>query len=135
MNTLVLALAFTAGHAATEEHALDLELEVEGARRLFPLMPGTKCPAGHTCKPRHHQALTTPSRHNAVAPLFAHIKDNMKGPVTAMQEQELNNDLNTVVSSGDYCTRRGHGRGHVARGRLHAGLRRGERQGGHGHRD
>merc|ERR1719183_1415539 len=103
MNALILALAFTSGVSANEEHALDLELEVEGARRLFPLMPGTKCPAGHTCRPRHHVAA---AGHNAVAPLFAHIKDHMKGPVTAMQEQELNNDLNTVVSSGDYCTRR-----------------------------
>jgi len=41
-----------------------------------------------------------------MAPLFASIKDNFKGPMTATQEQEINHDLNTVVESGDYCQRR-----------------------------
>merc|ERR1712072_626333 len=82
---------------------LDLEVVLEnGERELFPLMPGTKCPPGHTCRPRHHH-VAPGTHHSAVAPLFAHIKDSIKGPLTAMQEQELNNDLNTVVSSGDYC--------------------------------
>ena len=29
---------------------LDLELEIDGKRELFPLLPGTKCPMGHTCR-------------------------------------------------------------------------------------
>merc|ERR1719262_1622319 len=103
MKTTMLTLALAAGHASAFEHppeeaALDLEMDVEGRRELFPLMPGTKCPPGHTCRPRHHH-VAPGTHHSAVAPLFAHIKDNIKGPLTAMQEQELNNDLNTVVSS------------------------------------
>lgn len=31
---------------------LDLEVNVNGERQLFPLLPGTKCPTGHTCRTR-----------------------------------------------------------------------------------
>ena len=43
----------------TNDH-LDLEVVVEGGeRKLFPLLPGTKCPAGHKCRARNtHRSVT-----------------------------------------------------------------------------
>jgi len=83
------------------EH-LDLEVTLEnGERELFPLLPGTKCPTGHTCRSRN---IGTGA---GVSPLVASMKDNMKAGLKAsMDWQEFNNDMITVVKSDDYCTRR-----------------------------
>ena len=72
---------------------------VEGGRReLFPLLPGTKCPAGHRCRARSHRA--------GVSPMMSALKDNMKNPITQAEAIALNNDLTTTVTSNDHCTRR-----------------------------
>lgn len=80
---------------------LDLEVTLEnGERELFPLLPGTKCPTGHTCRTRAFTGGLT-------NPLTSALKDNLWGPLTAtMDWQEFNNDLNRVVKSDDYCSRR-----------------------------
>eukprot|EP00520_Triparma_pacifica_P016726 CAMPEP_0118638592 /NCGR_PEP_ID=MMETSP0785-20121206/3774_1 /TAXON_ID=91992 /ORGANISM="Bolidomonas pacifica, Strain CCMP 1866" /LENGTH=152 /DNA_ID=CAMNT_0006529867 /DNA_START=33 /DNA_END=488 /DNA_ORIENTATION=- len=90
-----------------EEFALDhLDLEVtlpNGDRELFPLLPGTKCPTGHTCRARSVGGNT-----KGLNPLAASMKDNWRSNFGTMFDwQEFNNDLNTVVKSDDYCTRRG----------------------------
>ena len=83
-KTSLLRLSLLAGNAAAapanetaHEEALDLELEIEGRRELFPLLPGTKCPSGHRCRasPRAHW----PARHqaNGVAPLMSSLRDNI----------------------------------------------------------
>ena len=78
---------------------LDLEVMVNGERQLFPLLPGTKCPTGHTCRSRVGI--------QGVNPLAASLKNNMKTQLAASLDwNELNNNLNTVVASNDYCSRR-----------------------------
>jgi len=82
------------------EH-LDLEVVVNGKRELFPLLPGTKCPTGHSCRVRSIGDTT-------ISPMVSSLKNNMKTPLTmSMQWNEFNTNLNTVVNSNDYCTRRG----------------------------
>merc|ERR1712078_568464 len=72
---------------------------VNGERQLFPLLPGTKCPTGHTCRSRVGI--------QGVNPLAASLKNNMKTQLAASLDwNELNNNLNTVVASNDYCSRR-----------------------------
>lgn len=79
--------------------ALDLEVMVNGERQLFPLLPGTKCPTGHTCRSRVGI--------QGVNPLAASLKNNMKTQLAASLDwNELNNNLSTVVASNDYCSRR-----------------------------
>ena len=118
MYKLAIALLLTSASAANlraaepaaEEH-LDLELTLENGRReLFPLLPGTKCPAGHQCRARKAAwargtqqmsgQSTTPSS------IMQAMKDNLKSGLTVAEESALNNDLSTVVKSDDYCTRR-----------------------------
>jgi plastocyanin len=78
---------------------LDLEVVVGGERQLFPLLPGTKCPTGHHCRVRNTRA--------GMNPMMSSLKDNLKTPLAATLDwQELNNNLNTVVASNDYCSRR-----------------------------
>jgi len=86
---------------AEEEVQLDLEVIVEGGeRQLFPLLPGTKCPTGHHCRVR-----STTS--GGLSPMMGALKDNLKTPLAATLDwQELNNNLNSVVASNDYCSRR-----------------------------
>jgi len=88
------------------EH-LDLELIVEGERQLFPLLPGTKCPTGHNCRVSNSNSLAGAG----AAPLASILKNNLnnlKTPLAATLDfEELKNNLNTVVVSNDYCTRRG----------------------------
>jgi len=82
------------------EH-LDLELDVEGERQLFPLLPGTKCPTGHICRVR------TSNNVAGLSPLAAAMKSNYKTTLLAtMDWQELSDNLDTVVRSNDYCSRR-----------------------------
>jgi len=90
----------TASLRGSEVEQLDLEVMVEGERQLFPLLPGTKCPTGHHCRVR-----TTSN--TGVSPMMGALKDNLKTPLAAtLNWQELNNNLNTVVASNDYCSRR-----------------------------
>jgi len=101
-KTLVLLglLGSNVTAAPSELEHLDLEVIVEGERQLFPLLPGTKCPTGHKCRVR-----TSPT---GVSPMLGALKDNLKTTLAAtMDWHELNNNLNTVVVSDDYCSRRG----------------------------
>jgi plastocyanin len=78
---------------------LDLELEVNGERELFPLLPGTKCPTGHHCRVRS----TSPN----MSPMVNSLKNNIKTSLAATLDwNDLNSNLNTVVASNDYCSRR-----------------------------
>jgi len=78
---------------------LDLELEIEGERQLFPLLPGTKCPTGHHCRVRS----TSPN----MSPMVNSLKNNLKTSLAATLDwNDLNSNLNTVVASNDYCSRR-----------------------------
>jgi len=78
---------------------LDLELEIEGERQLFPLLPGTKCPTGHHCRVR----TTNPK----MSPMVNSLKNNLKTSLAATLDwNDLNSNLNTVVASSDYCSRR-----------------------------
>jgi len=93
-------------HNQNEEFAsgqvlhLDLEVMVNGERELFPLMPGTKCPTGHTCRTRIGHTFVE-------GPMISSLKANLNNPITeAMNWDELSNDLNTVVNSENRCTRR-----------------------------
>lgn len=94
------ASAALRGVEQDNEVQLDLEVVVEGGeRQLFPLLPGTKCPTGHHCRVR--------TTSNGMNPMMNSLKDNLKTPLAATLDwQELNNNLNTVVASNDYCSRR-----------------------------
>eukprot|EP00325_Prymnesiales_sp_UTEX-LB-985_P029686 CAMPEP_0174724246 /NCGR_PEP_ID=MMETSP1094-20130205/42902_1 /TAXON_ID=156173 /ORGANISM="Chrysochromulina brevifilum, Strain UTEX LB 985" /LENGTH=217 /DNA_ID=CAMNT_0015925435 /DNA_START=69 /DNA_END=722 /DNA_ORIENTATION=+ len=80
--------------------SLDLDNETSSQRReLFPLYSiGNKC-ARRGCS-IYHQV-------SAVSPQMS-LKDGIdsKGPVKALEMLALNDDLNTVVQSDSYCTRR-----------------------------
>lgn len=80
---------------------LDLELTIGGERQLFPLMPGTKCPTGHTCRARTQSSVAGQS------PMINAIKRNI-GTDLAMSLDwiDMNSQLETVVMSDDFCTRR-----------------------------
>jgi len=83
---------------------LDLEVMVEGERQLFPLLPGTKCPTGHTCRSRAPAANL--ARGN-VSPLVPVLKGNIKTSLAmSLDWIDLNKNLQTVVASDKYCTRR-----------------------------
>merc|ERR1719482_984125 len=92
-----------AGIAAAEEvakaapvEALDNEVD-EHRRELFPLYAvGAKC-ARRGC--------SIYNQINAVSPQMS-LSDQTKGPVKALEMLALNDDLNTVVQSDSYCTRR-----------------------------
>mmetsp|Transcript_11264 Transcript_11264/g.27050 ORF Transcript_11264/g.27050 Transcript_11264/m.27050 type:complete len:235 (-) Transcript_11264:179-883(-) len=78
---------------------LDLELEINGERELFPLLPGTKCPTGHHCRVRS----TSPN----MSPMVNSLKNNLKTSLAATLDwNDLNTNLNTVVASNDFCSRR-----------------------------
>ena len=81
------------------EH-LDLELTLaNGDRELFPLLPGTKCPPGHTCRVRTHT--------NGVSPMVSALKKNLKTPLAmSMNWEEFNTNVETTVASDNYCSRR-----------------------------
>jgi len=114
-KTLVLfgllnsAAASRLGQAAPSEveannldQHLDLELEIEGERRLFPLLPGTKCPPGHVCRAR------AGINHAGVGPMANALKKSFKTQLSeSLDWNEFNSNLNTIVASDDYCTRRG----------------------------
>ncbi|GMH56859.1 hypothetical protein TrVE_jg10597 [Triparma verrucosa] len=83
------------------EH-LDLELvhPQTGERELFPLLPGTKCPTGHSCKTR---TVNT----SGLSPLVSALKANMRTPLALnMEWKEFDANLNQVVKSDDRCARR-----------------------------
>lgn len=83
-----------------EDLHLDLELEVDGKRELFPLLPGTKCPMGHTCRAR------TVTK-DGMSPMIGSMKRNYKTTLAmSMDWIDMNHELKTVVASDDYCSRR-----------------------------
>jgi len=82
-----------------ESNHLDLELEINGERQLFPLLPGTKCPTGHTCRTRAVEG--------GVSPMINSLKRNIKTPLAmSMDWIDMNGELETVVMSNNFCTRR-----------------------------
>jgi len=90
------------------ERILDLEVIVDGERKLFPLLPGTQCPAGHTCLAR---PTVRTAGSGAAAPMASALKYTLKSPRTKtlaakLDWHGLNDELVTVVKSDDYCTRR-----------------------------
>lgn len=81
------------------EH-LDLEVMVEGKRKLFPLLPGTKCPPGHQCRTRNSVSGNSPMA-DAVK------NSNMGTQLSATFDfNEFSKEMETIVASDDYCTRR-----------------------------
>jgi len=104
VNAKPMALRKTLETGDNDEFAqesLDLELILEGGeRQLFPLLPGTKCPTGHTCRVRNSQKFN-------VGPMAAGIRATRWTPLAATLDwNSLNNNLNEVVKSNNYCTRR-----------------------------
>lgn len=86
---------------------LDLELEIDGKRELFPLLPGTKCPMGHTCVARSSTPLHDGKTADGMNPLIGSMKRNYQTPLAmSMDWIDMNNELNTVVASDDFCSRR-----------------------------
>lgn len=88
--------------------SLHIELEVEGERQLFPLMPGTKCPTGHVCKSRGiAPRVEVKMLQTGTNSLAKSIKDINKTPLAATFDwHELSNELNTVVNENKFCSRR-----------------------------
>lgn len=88
------------------EH-LDLELEIDGERQLFPLVPGVKCPTGHTCHVRTFTKAVTTSTGANMMPITGTIKDSYKTTLAATVDwQELDSNFSTMVNDNDKCTRR-----------------------------
>lgn len=89
---------------AGELEHLDLEVVVEGGeRQLFPLLPGTKCPAGHVCRSRTTGTIGSTVQQS----LTKAFKDNYKSTLSmSLDWNEFNNEINTVVSSNAFCSRR-----------------------------
>jgi len=80
---------------------LDVEMIVDGIRELFPLLPGTKCPPGLTCRVRNVDNVFGQS------PMIGSLKNNLKKPLAmTMNWHELNNELTTVVDGSHRCSRR-----------------------------
>lgn len=101
-KSLVL-LGLLSGSALATEH-LDLEVVVDGERQLFPLLPGTKCPPGHTCTPHANKIKQQGTAHQQ---MVGALKSNLKTPLAmSLNWEELGNNLETVVVSNDYCSRR-----------------------------
>jgi len=101
------AAAELRGSVEHEIEGLDLEVDVNGHRQLFPLMPGTKCPEGHTCHARTSLSSSGVKTAGQYSPMVNSLKDSMKTRLAmTMNWEELNNDLDTVVVSNDFCTRR-----------------------------
>lgn len=93
--------AATPEEAAVHNEHLDIELEVDGERQLFPLLPGTKCPTGYNCRVRNVDNIVNKS------PMIGALKSSLKTPLQmSMNWHELNHNLYTVVDSSDRCTRR-----------------------------
>jgi len=86
-------------HNYDAEH-LDLEVVVAGGeRKLFPLLPGTKCPTGHTCRVRNEV--------RGITPLVPFLKNGMKTELAASVDwNEFNKELTSVVNGDNYCSRR-----------------------------
>lgn len=89
----------------TDVESLDLEIMGEsGERELFPLLPGTKCPTGHTCRVR---TTGTASARPGMSPMGSSLKKSLIQPLAmSMDWDSFNHDMKTVVVSDDYCTRR-----------------------------
>jgi plastocyanin len=102
----LLVLGLLAGHIGaaptpTEEVAveeLDPNNEIRG-RELFPVYAlGTKC-ARRGCS--IYQQITSVNPQMSISE-----ERNVKGPIKALEMLALNDDLNTVVQSSSFCTRR-----------------------------
>mmetsp|Transcript_28048 Transcript_28048/g.41733 ORF Transcript_28048/g.41733 Transcript_28048/m.41733 type:complete len:251 (-) Transcript_28048:29-781(-) len=91
--------------AVVESEHLDLEVVVTGGeRQLFPLLPGTKCPTGHTCRAR---TVSKPSLSISTEPVISSFKENLKTPLAmAMDWNEFGSNIETIVVSDNICTRR-----------------------------
>lgn len=99
ISKTLLFLGLFSKVAAEVEH-LNLELVVEGGeRQLFPLLPGTKCPTGHKCYTR--------TAFHGSSPMVNSLKQNLKKTLSmTMDWHEMDSELNEVVNSDSYCSRR-----------------------------
>merc|ERR1719387_690033 len=110
----VAALGLLAGHVAAAPTA-DVKVEaapveaefdeahaVQRGRSLFPIYAiGNKCARLCSSRDRAFKEITN------VNPMMA-LKDSVEGagPVKALEMLALNDDLNTIVASDSFCTRR-----------------------------
>jgi plastocyanin len=99
---VVVGLAgFIAAAPAVEEEAVDTE-ETTQRRELFPVYAlGTKC-ARRGCSIYQQMQSVNPM----MSASREAVNTGAKGPVKALEMLALNDDLNTVVQSDSYCTRR-----------------------------
>merc|ERR1719326_1487140 len=94
----LLASQTMAAPAPVEEVAVTATVnatEAEHGRELFPLTPGVK---------RASKAAKAASRASVKGPMM--LSDSLKTPIKALEMLALNDDLNTVVSADNMCTRR-----------------------------
>jgi plastocyanin len=97
----VLSAHVAAAPAATEEvEATEVETETGGDRReLFPVYSiGNKC-ARRGCSV--YNQITSVNPRMAIGD-----EQSVKGPIKTLEMLALNDDLNTVVQSSSFCTRR-----------------------------
>merc|ERR1719199_1387461 len=105
---IIAIIALFAGQAAAAPAPVDevaatgapANKEEEQRRELFPLF---SVGAKHA-KP--HERGATRAASSPTMSLGDRMASNAKGPIKALEKLALNDDLNTVVSSGDMCTRR-----------------------------
>jgi len=104
-KSLVLLALFSASGFAETQDSLNLEVEVEGRRELFPLLPGVKCPKGHVCHSRN-VGIETDSKQ--MLPLVINMKKNQKNSALAMSLnwESINENLEETLTSNAYCDRR-----------------------------
>jgi len=102
-SLVLLALFAASGFAETHDH-LDLEVEVEGRRELFPLLPGVKCPKGHVCHSRSVGVATD----KKMLPLVTNMRANQRDSALAMSLnwEKINDNLLETMSGDSYCNRR-----------------------------
>jgi plastocyanin len=92
--TVGMLAAIVAGAPTPVEEVQKPQVDEHG-RELFPLIAGAK----------RAQAQKAAAR-SGVNPAMALAGDAIKGPTKALERLALNDDLNTVVSSDNRCTRR-----------------------------
>lgn len=96
----LLAVPTEAFPASDEENA-GAKAQVEEVsterRELFPIF---------SVHAKHHKGTVIARSSTPAMSMSDRIASNTKGPINAIEKLALSEDLNTVISSGDFCTRR-----------------------------